>query len=179
MCHEDKAERLLAELSLDAYDIVLSDAPIGPAVRVRAFNHHLGESSVALFGVSGLASKYRRGFPAKLSGAPLLLPTANTTLRRSIDAWFERNDILPNVVAEFEDSALLKAFGQRGAGLFPAPIVVQRDITEQYRVKVVAELDGVTEQFYAISVERKLKNPAAIAIRDNARERLSRLDRRM
>lgn len=175
LCHEDKAERLLAELSLDAYDIVLSDSPIGPAGRERAFNHYLGDSKVALFGVAALATKYRKGFPESLADAPMLLPTTNTAIRRSIDAWFEKHDIQPRIVAEFEDKAMLKAFGQRGTGLFPAPVVVRRDIIRQYRVKVVAEMDGVTEQFYAISIHRKLKNAAAAAICDNASERLSNL----
>ena len=93
-------------------------------------------------------------------------------LRRAVDLWFEQRDIRPNLVAEFEDSALLKAFGQRGAGLFPAPVVVKRDIADHYHVRMIGELDTVTEQFYAISVERKLKNPAAVAITDNARQRL-------
>ena len=178
VCHEDKAERLLAELALDRYDIVLSDAPIGHQVHVRAFNHHLGDSPIAFFGVAALATKYRRNFPQSLNGAPVLLPTENTHLRRAIDAWLERHDVHPRIVAEFEDSAFLKAFGQRGAGLFPAPTVVKRDIMEQYRVKACAEIDGVLEHFYAITVERKMRNPAAIAIRDNARERLSKLSER-
>jgi len=152
---------------------MLSDAPIDPAVNVRAFNHLLGESSVILFGVTGLAAKYRAGFPRSLDGAPFLLPTSNTTARRSLDQWFESQNIRPAIVAEFEDSALLKVFGQRGLGLFVAHSLIGDEVQRQYRVKVVGQLDGVTERFYAVSLDRKLKHPAVVAISDAARARLA------
>jgi LysR family transcriptional activator of nhaA len=176
VCREDKADRLLAELAAHAYDIVLSDSPVGTAVSVRAVNHHLGGCSIAIFGVSGLASKYKRGFPESLNDAPMVLPTGNTALRRSLDRWLDAMSIRPRIVAECEDSALLKVFGQRGEGIFPAPIVVARDIIRQYQVVPIGEIPEVQEQFYAITVEKKIKNPAVISICDSAREMLSAID---
>jgi LysR family transcriptional activator of nhaA len=173
ICREGTNSELLAALAVHDIDVMLSDAPIDPAVNVRAFNHLLGESSVILFGVTGLAAKYRAGFPRSLDGAPFLLPTSNTTARRLLDQWFESQNIRPAVVAEFEDSALLQVFGQRGLGLFVAHSLISVEVQRQYRVKVVGQLDGVTERFYAVSLDRKLKHPAVVAISDAARARLA------
>ena len=120
-----------------------------------------------------LAAEYRDGFPQSLDGAPFLLPTSNTTARRSLDEWFESANIRPAIVAEFEDSALLKVFGQRGLGLFVAPAVISSEVQRQYDVNIIGRLEGVTERFYAISLDRKLKHPAVVAISDAARARLS------
>lgn len=176
ICLEDKAERLLAELALHAFDLVLSDAPIGPTVKVRAFNHALGECGVTFFGVAGLASKVRRRFPASLADVPVLLPTGNTMLRRSLDRWFDQHDVRPRIVGEFEDSALLKVFGQRGAGVFPAPSIVRNEVSRQYRVRVIEEVDEVRERFYAITLERTLKNPVVAEICEMAREKLEAIE---
>jgi LysR family transcriptional activator of nhaA len=172
VCHEDKPDRLLAELAVHGLDLVLSDAPIGPMVKVRAFNHLLGESSVTIFGPAKLASKYRRGFPRSLDGAPMLLPTDTTALRRALDQWCETQGIRPFIVGEFEDRALLKVFGQSGAGLFPAPSVIEAEVRRQYGVQIVGRLEEVRERFYAISVERKLKHPAVVAISEAAQQHL-------
>ena len=176
ICHEDKAERLLAELAVHGFDIVLSDSPIGPTVKVRAFNHALGECGVSFFGVASLAAAVRDDFPAALNEVPLLLPTGTTMLRRSLDRWFEANEIRPRIAGEFEDSALLKVFGQRGAGVFPAPAIVRNEIVRQYRVKLIETVEDVREQFYAITLERTLKNPLVAAICDKAREKLAGID---
>ncbi|MGE0820943.1 MAG: transcriptional activator NhaR [Candidatus Binatia bacterium] len=172
VCHEDKPDRLLAELAVHGLDLVLSDAPIGPFVKVRAFNHLLGESDVAIFGPAKLATRYRRGFPHSLNGAPMLLPTDNTSLRRAFDQWCETQGIRPFIVGEFEDSALLKVFGQSGAGLFPAHSVIETEVRKQYGVQTVGRLEAVRERFYAISVERKLKHPAVVAISEAAQQKL-------
>jgi LysR family transcriptional activator of nhaA len=172
VCREDKPERLLAELGVHALDLVLSDAPVSAGVSVKAFSHLLGETPVAFFGNETLAAAYRRGFPASLQGAPLLMPTENTSLRRSLDLWLEQQQIRPHVVGEFEDSALLKVFGQAGKGLFPAPAVIEDEVLEQYGVKLVGRVESVKERFYAISVERRIKHPAVLAISEAARERL-------
>ena len=148
ICREDKPDRLLAELAIHELDLVLSDAPIGPTTKVRAFNHLLGECGVTFFGTPALARTCRRGFPRSLGGAPMLLPTDNTALRRSLDDWFESEDIRPRVASEFEDSALLMAFGQAGMGLFPAPSAIERQVRSQYGVVVVGRLDAVCERFY-------------------------------
>ena len=174
ICREDKPERLLAELSIHGLDIVLADAPVGPTVKVRAFNHLLGECGVSVMGAAELAKPLRKGFPRALDGAPFLLPTENTILRRSLDQWFDTKGIRPSVRAEFEDSALLKVFGQAGIGLFVVPTAVEDEVRKQYGVRLVGRLEEVRERFYAISVERKLKHPAVVAISDAARQKLFR-----
>lgn len=172
ICREDKTERLLAELSIHDLDLVLAEIPIAGQVSVRAFNHLLGESDVSFFAKAPLARRFRKGFPASLDGAPILVPTENTVLRRSLDRWFLDQSIRPRIVAEFEDSALLKAFGSEGAGVFPGPCAIEEEICDLYRVKVVGRTHDVVERFYAITVERRIKHPAVRLISENARERL-------
>lgn len=172
VCHEASYEKLLADLALHTLDIVISDAPVPTGSSVRAFNHLLGETGVSFFGTKELVKKYKRGFPGSLNGAPLLLPLENLTLRRSLNHWFDKNVIRPRVVAEFEDSALLKVFGGDGVGLFPAPTVVEREVASQYGVEVLGRVEEVRERFYAISVERRLKHPAVVAICEAARQEL-------
>ena len=172
VCHEDKTERLLANLAIHGLDLVLTDAPLSGKTRVRAFNHMLGECGVSFFAVQAVWNRHRRRFPKSLDGAPVLLPTANTLLRRSLDQWFAAHAIYPNVVAEFEDSALLKVFGEHGAGIFAAPTIVEEDICATYGVRVVGRTEEVTERFYAITVERRIKHPAALAITEFARDEL-------
>jgi LysR family transcriptional regulator, transcriptional activator of nhaA len=172
VCHEDSYEKLLADLALHTLDIVIADAPIPPGSSVRAFNHLLGETTVTFFATPPLAKPLRRGFPASLEGAPMLLPLENSTLRRALNQWFDRHGIKPRVVAEFEDSALLKVFGGDGVGVFTAPTAVEKEVCQQYGVDVVGHAPEVKERFYAVSVERRLKNPAAVAISDGARQEL-------
>ncbi len=170
ICHEGKTSELVSRLALHELDLVLSDTPMGPEVSVRAFNHLLGECAVTVFGPQDKAARYRRGFPKSLNDAPFLLPTSNTVLRRSLDHWFDAESIHPRVTGEFEDSALLKVFGQAGVGLFAGPTAIEREIERQYGVKRVGRITSIKEQFYAISVNRRFKHPAAIAITDRARE---------
>ncbi len=171
ICREDKPDRLLAELAIHSLDVVLSDAPIGPTIRVRAFNHLLGEYGISFFATPLLARKCRKGFPKSLNGIPLLLPTENTALRHSIDQWLVANEIRPLVAGEFEDSALLSVFGQTGMGIFTAPSIIESEVQRQYQVQVVGRVNGIREKFYAISVERKLKHPAVLAILEAARKK--------
>ena len=166
---EDEPDRLLADLSIHALDLVLSDVPVAPTVKVRAFNHLLGESGVTVFGVPELARTRQRRFPRGLDGAPFLLPTDNTTLRRSLEQWFAAQNVHPVPVAEVEDSAVLQVLGQRGIGLFVAPTVMEDDIRALHGVRVVGRIDEVRERFYAISVERRLTHPAVLAISRAAR----------
>jgi LysR family transcriptional regulator, transcriptional activator of nhaA len=172
VCREDRPDRLLAELAVHDLDVVLSDAPVNPSIRVRAFNHLLGECGIVFCGNQKLAAAYRRKFPRSLDGAPVILPTENTTLRRSLDTWFTAQGIRPNVVGEFEDSALLKVFGEAGMGLFPVSSVIAAEVQRQSRVRLVGRVDEVRERFYAISVERRLKHPAVVAISQEARQKL-------
>jgi len=171
-CQEGKLEQLLAELAVYNLDVVLSDAPIGPLVKVRAFNHLLGESGISFFGVPTLATAYRQHFPQSLQQAPLLAPTDNTVLRRNLDQWFEAQNLHPTIVGEFEDSALLNVFGQQGIGLFTAPSIIEAEVERQYNVEVIGRIDAVKERFYAITINRKLRHPAVIAMSDAARQDL-------
>ena len=170
--HEGKTNDLLAALAVQEYDVVLTDAPLGPPVRVKAFNHSLGGCGVGFFGAPALARRHRRGFPKSLDGAPMLLPTSNTTLRHSLDLWFESLEIRPNPIAEIEDSALMKVFGQGGAGIFAAPSVVADEIRKTHGVQLVGRTEEVREQFFAITVERRITHPAVAAIAEAARDEL-------
>jgi LysR family transcriptional activator of nhaA len=164
-CYEDKVERLLS-------DLVLSDTPLTSSSNANIFNHLLGESAVTVFACADLAAIYRPNFPRSLGGAPFLLPTNNTALRRSLDHWFDNENIRPNIQAEIEDSALIKTFGKGGMGLFVAPTIVEAEIKRQYMVETVGNIESVKERFYAITVRRQLKHPAVTAILDNARDNL-------
>jgi len=172
VCNEGRPEELLAQLALHRLDIALLDMPAPPTSNVRAFSHLLGVSNISVFGVAPLVSLYRKDFPESLQGAPFLLPGENSLLRRNLDQWFHARDIRPNVKGEFADSALLKVFGQAGSGLFIAPSVIEVDVCKQYSVRVLGQLDGVREHFYAISVERKLKHPAVVALSEAAKQKL-------
>ena len=171
ICVENTLEKLLSELALHNLDLVISESPLTGAMRIRAFNHQLGESSIAIFGVKGLARKYRANFPQSLDGAPLLLPYGASPLRRAIDTWLDTENLKPVIRAEFDDSALLKVFGQAGEGLFPAPFVVRDEICRQYEVEVIGEIPAIRERYFAISAERRLKHPAVLAISQSAKTR--------
>jgi len=172
VCQEDTHARLLADLALHTLDIVISDEPVPSGGSIRAFNHLLGETGVTFFGTQSLATTYRRGFPGSLNGAPMLLPLEGLTLRRSLNHWMSRHEIRPRVVAEFEDSALLKVFGSDGIGVFVSPTVVEAEVVSQYRVQIIGRAPEVRERFYAISVERKIKHPAVRAISDAAHDNI-------
>ncbi len=172
ICQEDGVERLLGELALHNLDLVIDDSPIPPGLSVRAYNHLLGQCSVVWVASKALASEYRQDFPASLDGAPFLLPTSNTALRRSLDLWFEQNGVRPRIVAEIADSALLKAFGHKGDGIFPVAEVVLEEVQAQYNVVPLGLIDGVIERFYAITVERRIRHPAVVEISRNARRAL-------
>jgi len=172
VCYEGKLNELLADLALHRLDIVLADSPLTPATHIRAFNHPLGESSVTVFGEAKLTQKHKKKFPQSLHGAPMLLPTPNTSLRRALDQWFDTTGIHPVIVHEFEDSAILKVFGEHGEGLFVGPSVIEEAICRQYRVRTLGRIDEVTEKFYAISPERRLKHPAVVRICEIAKDKL-------
>jgi LysR family transcriptional activator of nhaA len=172
VCREGSFDRLLADLSRQALGLVLADSPVPSGSAVRAHHHLLGESGIAFFGTATLAGARRRGFPGSLDGAPVLLPAESLAQRRALNQWFERHRVRPRIVAEFEDAALLMTFGAQGAGLFPAPAVVAREVGEQYGVQLVGEAEGVAERFYAISVERRLADPAVLAITRAAHQEL-------
>lgn len=170
MCTEDRFDRLLGELAMHRLDVVLADAPCPPGSGVKAFNHLLGECSVTFFATRRLAAELRAGFPGSLDGAPLLFPSAETALGRAVRQWFESEGIRPNVVGEFDDSALMKAFGQSGLGAFPMPSVSEADVKKHYGAEIIGRAETLRARFYAISPERRLKNPAVVAICETARE---------
>lgn len=164
VCREAKLDQLLADLAIHALDLVIADSPAPSSIKVQTYNHPLGESGVTFFALPKLAARYRRHFPRSLSGAPVLLPTSNTMFRTSLNSWFTRHELHPTIVAEFEDSATLKAFGQAGHGLFPASTAMEKAICRQYHVQVVGRAESVKQKFYAITVERRLKHPAVVAL---------------
>ncbi|MCW8141007.1 MAG: transcriptional activator NhaR [Planctomycetota bacterium] len=172
ICRENTSDVLLAELAVHGLDLVLSDSPIGAGVKVRAFSHLLGESGVSICAAPRLASSLRRRFPRSLDGAPFLLPTEGAALRRSLEQWFDREEIRPRVVGEFDDSALLAVFGQAGEGAFAIPTAVEDDARRSYGVRVVKRLPELQERFYAITIERKVKHPAAVAMTRTAKAEL-------
>jgi LysR family transcriptional activator of nhaA len=169
VCHEAPYEKLLADLAIHELDVVIADAPVPEGTSVRAFTHDLGSTGISFFGTRALAQKLRRGFPKSLHGAPMLLPLENLATRRSLNQWFDLVEVRPQIVAEFEDSALLTTFGADGVGVFPAPSIVENELVAQLGVEKIGDADEVSQRFYAVSVERRLKNPAAVAIQQAAR----------
>jgi LysR family transcriptional activator of nhaA len=167
-CVEDRPERLLAELAAHRLDVVLADSPAVPPVKGRTYSHLLGECGVSIFGAERLARAHQRGFPHSLDGAPFLLPRRDSALRLLLDQWFDAQGVSPRIVGEFEDSALLKAFGQSGAGLFAAPSAIDAEVRRAHQVRRVGRAD-IVERFYAITIEKKLKHPAVVAISEAAR----------
>ncbi|MDA1184307.1 MAG: LysR family transcriptional regulator [Acidobacteria bacterium] len=172
ICQENRTEALLADLSIHQLDLVIADTPIGGAARINAFNHFLGSCGVTFFGTRNLARLYREDFPASISGAPLLVPSEGVLLRRSIDRWLSANRYVPRIRAEFHDSALLKVFGRDGAGLFVGPTIIENEICREFHVEVIGRTDQILEAFYAITVERRVRHPVALAITRTAREKL-------
>jgi LysR family transcriptional activator of nhaA len=172
ICREDRPERLLADLSVHGLDVVLADGPVSSSIKVRAFQHVLGESGVTFFAAAPLAASLRRRFPQSLTQAPMLLPTDNTMLRRQLDQWFADQSIRPAIVGEFEDSALLSVFAQSGSGVMAAPTVVEREMRLQFGLRVIGRVNDVRERFYAISVERRINHPAVAAISEAAKAKL-------
>jgi LysR family transcriptional activator of nhaA len=174
VCREGKLASLLAELAIQRLDIVIADSPMSPAVSVKGFSHLLGESGMTFFATAELARKHRAPFPHCLDGAPMLLPGEDVAVRARLKQWFEKLQIHPRIVGEFDDGALQKAFGQGGVGIFAAPSAIAKEVGLQYGVVAIGHTREVTEQFYAISVERRLTHPAVIAISSSARQKLFR-----
>lgn len=172
VCRESKLDSLLAELAAHRLDLVISDAPIPPSVSVRAYNHRLGESGVSFFASAGLFKHCKGKFPACLDGAPMLVPGDGAAVRPRLDRWRDANKLRPRVVGEFDDSALMKAFGQRGAGVFIGPTVLESEIEKQYGVKTLGRTQEIVEEFFAISVERRVTHPSVVAITAAAKDRL-------
>ena len=171
VCREGPLPQLLGALALHELDVVVTDVPASEDVKVKAFNHRLGDCGLSFFAAPKL-SGLRKGFPRSLHGAPALLPSEGTALRRGIDAWLAARDIVPTIAGEFDDSALMKAFGARGLGFFAAPAVLEAEVRDRYGVTVLGRAEDVRETFYAVTVERRLRHPAVVAIAEAARDEI-------
>jgi len=170
VCREGRLTPLLADLAVHRLDLVIADRALPANLNVRGYSHFLGESSLAVLGAPELVRRLGKDFPALLDGAPFLMPGEDTAIRARLERWFEAGLLQPMVVGEFDDGALLKAFGQAGAGLFAVPGAIAEQVCALYGVREVGRIDSVVEQLYAITTERRLTHPAIIAIRDAARD---------
>lgn len=171
-CREDKFERLLADLAIQRLDLVISDSPMPTHLDIKGYSQKLGECGISFFATPALAERYGEDFPHSLHGAPLLIPGAETVVRSRLLRWFAELQIQPRIIGEFDDSALMQAFGQSGSGVFIAPSVIAEEVKRQYSVQLLGQTDVVSESFYAISVDRKVKHPAIVAITEGARREL-------
>jgi LysR family transcriptional activator of nhaA len=172
VCREGSSDQLLSRLAIHELDVVLSDSPVDPSLKIRAYSHLLGECGVIFVAGRNIAPRCGAKFPECLHGAPMFLPTDNSAFRRNIDRWFEARGIRPMILGEFEDFALLRAFGESGEGVFPLPAVVEAQIHKQKELKTIGTTDEIRTQFYAISAERKLQHPAVLAICNAAKQKL-------
>ena len=169
VCRENSLDDLLADLALHRIDLVIADGPIPPGLNVRGFNHALGECGISFLAVPELAKGLRKDFPHSLNGAPLLIPSETNLVQPRLFQWFDSLHIHPRIVGEFDDGALMKAFGQAGAGVFMVPSAIAAEVAKQYGVKPVGNTEEVREHFYAISVERRISHPAVAAVTETAR----------
>lgn len=169
ICREDTLERLLADLAIHRLDMVLADRPMPPGLDVKGHSHPLGECGVAFFAAPELAARLGADFPACLDGASMLIPGEDSALRAPLMRWLERRGLRPRVVAEFDDSALMKAFGQSGAGVFPAPAAMAQEVMAHYGVVLLGQTEEMRERFFVISAERRLTHPAVVAVTSAAR----------
>lgn len=164
VCREGRLTTLLADLAVHRLDMVIADRPMPDNLNVRGYDHFLGESGVSVFGAKSLNKKCGMRFPQLLDGAPFLLPGVEVALHARLLRWFESERIRPRIVGEFDDSALMKAFGQAGAGYFVAPTAIESYVVRQNEVQAVGRIETVREQIYAITNERKLNNPIISAV---------------
>lgn len=169
-CHEGTLERLVARLAMHELDVVISDAPASPTLNVRAYNHLLGSCGITWMATPAIAASLRRGFPRSLSGVPMLLPTDDTAIRRALDQWLEQHDLRPVLVGEFEDFGLLREFARAGHGFAPVPAVQESQFRREYGFQRIGAARPVTAQFFAISLERRIRHPAMAAVVTGARE---------
>ena len=170
ICREGSVDSLLAELAIHKLDLVIADSPIPSSINVRGFNHPLGDCGVTFFASPQLTRKLGKNFPHNLNGMPMLLPGEMTVARNHLIEWLDGQHIYPHIIGEFDDSALMKAFGQTGTGVFTAPTPIAEEVKKQYGVTIIGQTEEIREQFYAISVERKISHPAVTVITETARE---------
>jgi LysR family transcriptional activator of nhaA len=172
LCQRSRLENLFAELAIHKLDLVIADRQLPSELGVKGFNHLLGRCTVTFFGTESLVRRHARGFPQSLDGAPLLIPSGSAAAHGFLGRWFDEHALRPQVVGEFDDTALMKTFGQAGLGLFPAPSVMRDEVRRLYGVEVVGEARDIDMRYYAISAERRLKHPAVMAVSEHARQDL-------
>ncbi|KRC18333.1 transcriptional activator NhaR [Acidovorax sp. Root217] len=171
-CHEGKFPELVAQLSLNRLDLVLADEPVSKKIGVKAFNHGLGTSSMSFFCAPTLRSQLQGPFPKCLHGAPMLIQGPMSSVRQQLDHWFNKHQLQPRLVGEFDDSALMNAFGREGRGVFTSPTVLEEETQAQFGVEVIGRSSELVEEFFAISVERRISHPCVAAITKAARSDL-------
>lgn len=159
VCHEDDFDDLLADLALHRLDVVLSDRPAPANPNLKLYSHAMGSSPLGWYAPKEWLAQARKDFPRSLAEVPVLLPSAHASVRMRIDQWFEQQGVLPNVVGEFEDSALLATFGSSGMGVFPASERMREKLSSGYGLEWFAPCEGVQEHFYAIGTARKVQHP--------------------
>jgi len=170
VCKENSIDNLLGELALHRLDLVIADGPIPSGLNINGYNHNLGESGISFLATAALARQLSKKFPHSLDGAPLLIPSEINMVQSRLLHWFDGLHIHPRIVGEFDDSALMKAFGQAGLGVFVVPTAIAEEVAKQYHVTCIGSTDKVREQFYAITTERRISHPAVAAITTTARE---------
>lgn len=176
VCKEGRLEQLAAELSIHRLDMVLADRQLPSSMDIKGYSHPLGECGIAFLAAQAIAGALGPDFPANLHGTPLLIPGEDSALRAPLLRWLERRGIQPSVVGEFDDSALMSAFGQAGAGVFPVPLSTAPEVMRQYEVTELGQTLEIRERFFAISVERRLSHPAVLAVSEAARRRFQPRD---
>jgi LysR family transcriptional activator of nhaA len=174
LCHEDEFDRLLADVALHKLDAVLSDHAPPHNPNLRLYGHKLGDAPMAWFAPAALAAKHRRAFPQCLAELPVLLPTHHAAVRERLDQWFEQHGLRPHIAGEFEDSALLAAFGRSGMGAFPASRWSRKELLQDKRVRLLGETPDVVEHFHLISAERRIQHPLVQRLVDGARRAAAR-----
>ena len=171
VCQEDRLERLLAEMAIHRLDMVLADRPMPPGTEIKGYSHPLGESGVAFMASPALAGKLKDRFPASLEGESLLLPGKDSALHGALPRWLDRQGVRMQIVGEFDDSALMTAFGQAGVGVFPVPSIIEEEIVAAYGVQVLGRCPEARTEYFAISAERRVSHPCVLAIAASARAR--------
>jgi LysR family transcriptional regulator, transcriptional activator of nhaA len=172
ICTEGSFPDLMAQLALHRMDLVIADEPLTSRLSVKGFNHKLGSSPMSFFCAPGLQAQLKGPFPQCLNDAPMLIPGGSSSVRPQFEAWLARHGLHPRVVGEFADGALMKAFGRQGGGVFLSPSVAEPEVISQYSVNVIGRSDEMIDEFYAISVERRITHPGVAAITQAARDAL-------
>lgn len=172
VCHEGKFPDLLAQLALNRLDLVIADEPMSKRLNVKAFNHPLGRTAMSFFCAPSLKAGLKGTFPRCLNDFPMLIPGPHASVRQQLEGWLTRHQIHPRIIGEFDDGALMNAFGREGRGAFMAPTVMEHETVEQFGVEVIGRTDELVDEFYAVSVERRITHPCVVAITDAARGQL-------